>query len=129
MAKYEFDHLHLTSPDPVKTAEFYQKMLGARKVATFELNDGRTAIVLNLKGAIIKVLQPRSDPLLPGTSPTDYGLDHIGVRTDDIVTAIAELKAQGANFVQDLTVTRHAGLKDSIAFVLAPEDVLLEVHD
>ena len=29
MSKYKFDHIHVTSTDPAKTAEFYEKTFGA----------------------------------------------------------------------------------------------------
>ena len=37
MAKFKFDHIHLMSPDPAKTAEFYQKMFGATMLDPIEM--------------------------------------------------------------------------------------------
>ena len=34
MPKYVYDHIHLRSPDPMKTAEFYQRMFDARIIET-----------------------------------------------------------------------------------------------
>ena len=31
MPSYTFDHIHLISPDPDKTADFYVKMFGGKK--------------------------------------------------------------------------------------------------
>ena len=117
MPNYWFDHIHLTSPDPFKTVEFYEKMFGARQVSTRELDDGRVIVNLNLNGTTILVSQPRSDSLQPG-------LDHFGIITDDLATAAEELKAKGIHFTQDVTEVPH-GLK--ISFLQAAENVTIEL--
>ncbi|MFC1940938.1 VOC family protein [Chloroflexota bacterium] len=122
MPNYWFDHVHLISPDPIKTAEFYEKTFGAERGAISELSDGRTSVVLNLSGVAIRVMSPRTQPLVPSTSQT--GLEHFGIRTDDLEAAVAELKTKGVQVVQDVTVVRP-GLK--ISFFLAPENVLVEL--
>ena len=63
MPNYWFDHVHLNSPDPIKTAEFYEKMFGARRVGLREMADGRTMVDLDLSGTSIKVTHPRAQPL------------------------------------------------------------------
>ncbi|MFC2025099.1 VOC family protein [Chloroflexota bacterium] len=122
MPNYWFDHVHLLSPDPIKTAKFYEKTFGAKKVTVSELSDGRTSVELNLSGVAIRVMSPRTQPLVPNASPT--GLEHFGIRTDDLEAAVTELKTKGVQVVQDIKVVRP-GLK--ISFVLAPENVLVEL--
>ena len=53
MLNYWFDHIHLVSPDPVKTAEFYVKMFGAKQVGS-----GRVTVSLDLNGTTILISQP-----------------------------------------------------------------------
>ncbi len=123
MPNYWFDHVHLNSPDPPGTAQFYEKTLGAAKKADRQLPDGRTLIVLSLSDVNIYVTHPRTQPLAPGIPPNELGLEHFAVATDNIEQAVEELKAQGAKFLTGIT---HAGnLK--FAFYLAPDKVLIEL--
>ena len=87
MPAYYFDHIHLISPDPRKTAEFYEKMFGAKQISMHELSDGRVTVNLNLNGITILVTKPPVDSF-------HAGLDHFGIGTDDLGVAIEELKAK-----------------------------------
>ena len=122
MPKYWFDHAHVIGPDPIKTAEFYEKMLGAKRGAISKLPDGSMTLDLDLKGTIIKVRQPRAKPLLPSSPLT--GLEHFAVQTDNIEAAVSELKAKGVKFLQGITQSLP-GVKAT--FFVAPEDVLIEL--
>ena len=119
MSNYWFDHIHLMSPNPLRTIEFYEKIFGAKKVSMRELADGRIAANLNLNGTTILITQSRSDS-------SQTGLGHFGLRTDDLETAIEELKASGVNFTQEVTEVRP-GFK--ISFLLAPENVSIELKE
>ncbi len=124
MPNYWFDHVHVISPDPLKTAEFYEKTFDARKVATSELGEGRILVDLDLSGAAIKVMSPRTQPLIPSAPQT--GLEHFALRTDNFEAAVEELKAKGVKFVQDVRIAQ-SGLK--VAAFLAPENVLIELME
>ena len=123
MPEYYFDHVHIISPDPQKTAEFYEKMLGAKKCGDRKLPDGRINVDIDLKGTAIKVAEPRAKPLLPTASSTRYGVEHWGLRTDNIEAAVSELQAKGVKFVQD--ITQIPGVK--IAFFVTPDEELVEL--
>ena len=56
MPNYWFDHIHLISPDPLKTADLYEKMFGARRVGTRNLADGRILVDLDLNGTMVLVM-------------------------------------------------------------------------
>ncbi len=124
MPNYWFDHVHLTSTNPMKTAEFYGKMVGARIVGSQELTPGRTLVQLDLNGATILVMKPRDEPLMPNTPET--GLEHFGLRTDDLEAAVKELKAKGVEFVVEIT-QRKPGFK--ISYFLGPENVPIELQE
>jgi len=84
MPKYVFDHVHLQSPDPVKTAEFYEKMFGAKRVNTAAGPGGASQMInLSLNGVTILISQTRD-----GAS----GLVHFGVRTDNLNQAVARFE-------------------------------------
>jgi catechol 2,3-dioxygenase-like lactoylglutathione lyase family enzyme len=126
MPNYSYHHIHLASPDPAKTAKFYQDMFDAEEVRRTERPDGSvTDIHLNLGGVMLVVMPQGADAK---TAPTERGaisgLDHIGIRTDDINATVANLKANGVNFRDDITDFRP-GVR--IACFWAPEDVLVEL--
>ena len=51
MAKFTYDHIHLRSPDPEKTAAYYERMFGAEIVRSMQ--QGKPRIDLKLGGANI----------------------------------------------------------------------------
>ena len=123
MSTFYFDHIHLNSPDALKTAQFYESMLGAKIV---RLTRGGTVVRLDLNGQQTMIGPPvGSPPLVPATLQPQYGLIHFGLRTDNLEQAVTELKAKGMTFVQDITPL-PSGSK--ISYFLAPEDVLVELQ-
>ena len=119
MPKYWFDHVHLRSTDAVKTAEFYEKMFGAKIVSKREFGEGRAMVSLDLDGTSILIDPPRE-----GT--VQNGLDHFGIQTDDLKTAIEELKSQGVTFTQDY---REVMPTFKMSFLTAPENVQIELQE
>ena len=125
MPNYRYDHVHLVSPAPLETAQFYERMFNARRVSTRELADGRTSIELDLNGSRILVIERQAQAeSAPSSSGAGYGLEHFGLRTDNLEAAVVELKANGVQFRDEIREIRP-GLK--IAFLWAPENVLIEL--
>lgn len=123
MSSFQFDHIHLNSPDALKTAQFYEKMFGSQIV---RITRGGTVVRLDLNGQQTMIGPPLgSPPLVPATLQPQYGLIHFGLRTDNLEKAVDELKAKGLNFVQDITAM-PSGSK--ISYFLAPENVLVELQ-
>jgi catechol 2,3-dioxygenase-like lactoylglutathione lyase family enzyme len=144
MANYWYNHVHVMCPDPLKTAQFYEKMFGARKESIREWEDGRMSVTLNLNGSSILLGQPRFPPKSTTDSREDYspedyyGLQHFGLVTDNLEEAMKELKAKGAEFREEITVPRpvkqeiiplHQRRKTRIAFMWAPDNVLIELME
>ena len=119
MPDYWIDHIHLMSPEPVKTAEFYVKMLGAKQVSMHELGNGRVTVNLDMKGTTILISQQ-------ATGNTQSGLAHFGIGTNNLDEAVADLKARGVEFTMDKREIRP-GFK--ISFLLAPENVPIELQE
>ena len=124
MPKYWFDHVHLISQDPLMTADFYEKTFGAKRDGLIELPNGRILVSVTLDGASIKITNPRAKPLVPNTLPNGCGLEHFGLRTDNLVEAVAELKANGIKFVKEITAFSPT---TKIAYFTSPEDILIEL--
>jgi catechol 2,3-dioxygenase-like lactoylglutathione lyase family enzyme len=124
MPNYRFDHVHLISHNPLSTAEFYEKTFGAKRDSLNELPDGRILVSVALDGASIKVTNPRPEPLGPNILPDGCGLEHFGLRTDNIEEAAAELKANGVKCVQEIKTINPS---TRVAFFVSPEDILIEL--
>ncbi|MBI4200692.1 MAG: VOC family protein [Chloroflexi bacterium] len=124
MPTYAYDHLHLRSPDPSKTAQWYHRMFGARIIATPQAS-GPSRVDLDIGGLIIFVAGalPANEEVR-GLKDPHYGLDHFGLKVQDLEQAVADLKAKGAEFAVEPR-TLPTGVK--IAFVRAPDDVRIEL--
>jgi lactoylglutathione lyase len=110
LAMFRFHHVHLRSPDPEATADFYHAC--------------KPRIAMMLGGQ--RVLLAPAHPTKPNAvveSPY-FGVEHIALAVDDIDAAVAELDAKGAEFWQRPTPTPTGNRN---AFVRAPQGVLVEL--
>jgi lactoylglutathione lyase len=123
MTKYTWEHIHLRSPEPAATAQWYEDKLGAEVIRTPQ-PDGATRFDLNLSGQ--KVFIALADPAKTGNSPqTPYmGLDHFGMTVDNLDAAVTELKGKGVVFTMEPKTIRP-GVR--IAFLTAPQNVSIEL--
>ena len=112
MAKFTWEHVHLRSPDPEATAQWYHDKLGADVIRTKNA-DGSTRIDLNLSGQ--KVFIAMADPAKTGAPPASpyLGLDHFGMTVDDLDGAVKELKGKGV-IVHDGSEGDPAGREDRV---------------
>ena len=124
MAKFTHDHVHLRSPDPEATAQFYERMFGAEVLRTVQ--QGKPRVDLDLCGLKVFIAQAAGDEI--GAAPTSpyLGLDHIGLTVTGIDAAVAELKAKGAEFTMEPTTIRP---NVRIAFLRGPQGVAIELVD
>jgi lactoylglutathione lyase len=106
------------------TAQYYHHMFDAEILESIQ-SDGKPRIDLNLNGLTIFIAQVPTDADIPSAPAEPYiGLDHLGLRVDNLDAAAAELKRRGATFVMEPRTIRP-GVK--IAFVQGPEDVRIEL--
>ncbi len=117
MANYKYHHAHFMSPDPLKAAEFYSKMFGAKTDQVIKYPDGDVMVHLNLHGSRLWVSGSKSKPPF-------YGLHHIGMSTDNIEAAVAELKAAGVKFMRDISEPQP-GIKAAVFW--APDNAVIEL--
>ena len=129
MTVFKYDHVHLRSPDPEATAQFYEKMFGAEvshglyPAGTPFAGQPRITMKLGGTSFYIAPTDPRTANGDPPKAPT-FGLEHIGLMAENLDVAAAELKGKGAHFTME-PVTFIPGTK--IAFVQAPQGVLVEL--
>jgi 4-hydroxyphenylpyruvate dioxygenase-like putative hemolysin len=106
----------------MKTAEFYENMLHAKRRVVGTSPDGGVVVELDLEGTMMKIRGPRAKPLLPNSPIT--GIEHFGVQTDNIEEAVVELKSRGVQFLREVKESTP-GVKST--FLIAPEGVLIEL--
>jgi catechol 2,3-dioxygenase-like lactoylglutathione lyase family enzyme len=112
---FKMNHIHLKTPDPQKTAQFYVDTLGAKIVGEAGVNGLR----LDLHGLGVNVTQIVDNQ----TREQKYGIEHIAVDTDDLDNVVAELKAGGARLLEEL----QGGGGRRVCFFEGPDGVQLEV--
>ncbi len=124
---HEFDHVHIKSADPGTTAEWYVKAFDFKIISDnvriwgdrfirCETSDG---VVVNISGA-------RNDERLgSGDAGAHWGLEHFGIKVDDIDAEIERLTGLGAELLEGPIDVPGPGLR--IAFIKAPEEVRIEL--
>jgi len=121
---YRYDHIHLRTRNPQAVIEFYQKMFDAKAVE-FVQSNGIARVDLDLNGLTIFISEVAEGAAIPSAPATPYlGLDHLGLRVDDVDAATAELKRRGATIMKG-PVTIRPGVR--IAFVQGPDNVRIEL--
>ena len=120
MTSYTFEHIHLRSPDPDATADWFGRMFGAEVIRSTVAGTPRVDVRL---GGMDIFIAPAGNAAAAPAHP-HRGLDHFGLRVPDLDAAIADLKAKGAIFTMDATNLRP-GLR--IAFLTGPDDVSIEL--
>jgi catechol 2,3-dioxygenase-like lactoylglutathione lyase family enzyme len=123
MPRLTWDHIHLRSPDPEATAQWFERMLGAEVIRS--LQQGKPRIDLKLGGADIFIAPVTAgDGVNAAPSTPHQGLDHFGLTVSDIDAVAAELKAKGVEFTMEPKVPRP-GIK--ICFLRGPQGISIEL--
>jgi len=123
MAKYTWDHIHLRSPDPEATAQWFEKMLGAEVIRTMQ--QGMPRIDLKLGGANIFIAPVKAGDGVNTPPTTPYqGLDHFGLVVTGIDAVAAELKTKGVEFTREPTTVRPG---TRVCFIRGPQGVSIEL--
>ena len=108
------NHVHLKTPDPKKTAQFYIDTLGATKIADV----GDIGVRLDLHGLTLNVTKH----IEAQTRDQKYGIEHIAIDADDIQGMIDSLKSNGAKILEETSVSGDR----RVGFFEGPDGVQLE---
>ena len=108
------NHVHLKTPDPQKTAQFYIDTLGATKVEDV----GDIGVRLDLHGLTLNVTKHMESQ----TREQKYGIEHIAIDATDIQGMIDSLKASGAKILEETLVSGDR----RVVFFEGPDGVQLE---
>jgi catechol 2,3-dioxygenase-like lactoylglutathione lyase family enzyme len=113
----------MVSENPKSVADYFRTKFDAKVIETIQ--DGKPRIDVDLNGLSIFLFRAAPEDNLPGCAAGRYrGLDHFGLRVDDLDAACAELKRRGGQFTLEPNTIRP-GLK--IAFVRGPENIRIEL--
>ena len=124
MPVYSYDHIHLRTRDPMATAQYYQRMFDAKIIESIQ-SDGKPRIDLDINGLTVFIAPVPADADIPSAPTEPYiGLDHLGLRVDNIDAAYTELTQRGAVFTVAPRTIRP-GVR--IAFVQGPDNVRVEL--
>ena len=123
MPTYTWDHVHLRSPDPEATAQWFERILGAEVIRSMQ--QGKPRIDLKLGGANIFIAPVAASEGVNPPPVTPYqGLDHFGLTVSGIDAIAADLKGKGVVFTRGPETVRP-GVR--IAFLTGPEGVSIEL--
>ena len=99
MAKFTWDHIHLRTPDPEATAQWFEKMLGAEISRTMQ--QGAPRIDMKIGGANVFLAPVKAGDGVNAPPVTPYqGLDQFGLSVTGIDAIAADLKAKRVCFIR-----------------------------
>ena len=123
MPTFTWDHIHLRTPDPEGTAQWFERMFGAEVIRSMQ--QGKPRIDIKLGGAMICTAQVNpGDGVNPAPTTPYQGLDHFGLTVKDIDTVAAEIKAKGVEFTKE-PFTIRPGVR--ICFLRGPQGISIEL--
>ena len=121
--QYQPHHIHLMSHDAMQAGRFYEAMFnaqieeskGANGLPRCNMHIGEQTILISTVDA--SVSQRASGP------HSCLGLDHIGLRVEDVEAAVQDLQAKGARILMQ----PRSNARTTIAFIQAPDGVSIEL--
>jgi len=114
-----WDHVHIRTPDPDATARWFADMLGAEIVPTparIDVRLGGNSIFLTPVSA--------GDGINPAPVTPYQGLDHFGLAVQGLDALVADLKAKGVQFTEEVREVRP-GLR--VCFIRGPHGISIEL--
>jgi catechol 2,3-dioxygenase-like lactoylglutathione lyase family enzyme len=121
---HRFDHGHIKSPDPRKTAQWWADTFGAKLLPEFKSGEVLFAPI-EIGGVKINITRPsaaEAASMAEGSAAIHFGLEHLGIETDDLDADLEKVRAQGLAIFE---VREMPTMK--IAFVETPDAVRVEL--
>ena len=115
---FRINHLHLKSPEPRQTVDWYVKHVGAKIVSERAAPNGRMTYRLDLHGVPLSVTEFLEEQKLGQF----YGLEHVAIDTDNFAAEVAKIKAAGIKILEERVLPD--GRK--VCFFEGPQGVRLE---
>ena len=124
---FRINHIHLKSPDPRKTAEWYAGAFNFKIVGdeTRVFGDRFIRCLSEDGGMAVNISGARTNETLgAGDATAHHGLEHFGFDSENLETDIARLERLGARLLEG-PIQNPNGAR--IAFLRAPDDVRVEL--
>lgn len=115
---FKVNHLHLKTPDPRTTAQWYVDYLGAKVVSERQSPSGQPILRLDLHGVPLNVTGYIEGQRLE----QPYGLEHVAIDTDDFDAPVEKIKASGAKILEERSLPDGR----RVCFFEGPDGVRLE---
>jgi catechol 2,3-dioxygenase-like lactoylglutathione lyase family enzyme len=116
-------HVHLHTADPDQTLKWYQSAFGGQL-----LKRKLTGVDGLLYGTFWVLATKPAAHELPLQTTDGRAVDHLGFSFTDLDASVADLKGKGVTFRGDVrTVTNAVGETLKIAFVVGPDEVIIEL--
>jgi catechol 2,3-dioxygenase-like lactoylglutathione lyase family enzyme len=115
---YRVNHLHLKTPDPRRTAQWYVDYLGAKVVSERKSPGGQPILRLDLHGVPLNVTGYIEGQRLE----QHYGLEHVAVDTDDLDGEVEKIRTSGAKILEERSLPDGR----RVCFFEGPDGVRLE---
>ena len=117
---FKLNHIHLKSPDPRKTVQWYVDYMGATVLSERETANDSLYFRISLNGVEANVTDLVQDQVLERQF---YGLEHVAMDTDSYDADVAAVKASGARVLEERTSPGQR----RVCFFEGPEGVQVEL--
>src|SRR5215831_1681227 len=94
---FKINHLHLKTPDPRKTADWYVKYVGAKIVSERKTPSGKTTFRLNLHGVELN----GTEFLKAQKLGKFYALEQVAIDTESFAGEAATIKSAGIKILEE----------------------------
>jgi lactoylglutathione lyase len=115
---FRINHLHLKTPNPKKTADFYVEYTGAKIVKEATRPDGSKNFRLDLHGVELNVTQFLEEQKLEQF----MGLEHVAIDTNNFDGEVNKIKSAGLKILEERVLPDGR----RVCFFEGPEGVRLE---
>jgi len=115
---FRINHLHLKTPDPKKTADFYVEYTGAKILKENIRPDGGKNYRLDLHGVELNVTEFLTEQKLGQF----YGLEHVAIDTNNFEAEVGKIKSAGLKILEERVLPDGR----RVCFFEGPEGVRLE---
>ncbi len=118
-------HIHLRVQDPEEAALWYVNMLEAKIIERYETSASGQSVAVDIGGARINIMGAPPGKELPAANPDPHmGLEHFGLRTDDLEGLVSKLQAKGVEVLEPIREGRNC----TICYIKAPDNVRIEIQ-
>ena len=115
---FRINHLHLKTPNPKKTADFYVEYTGAKVVKENIRPDGSKNFRLDLHGVELNITEFLEEQKLGQF----YGLEHVAIDTNNFDSEVSKIKTAGLKILEERVLLDGR----RVCFFEGPEGVRLE---